>query len=453
MALGFTACDDTSDLGVEQKNPQEAIMQLDGLTTEFGEALTGDAINLSEYVNIAALNPAVSGTPEDKPMPLMKVVEAKDLPADAYVTFMMQMSADDTFANPQELNLTDGAVLGSEFDLAYQELFGKTPEANKVWVRFAAYVVDGNQLSRMGGLNTWLGQKEVTVTPVDLKLIQLAYNFQPYVDGNALEAVAMSASASKHPYDDPEFVAVFNVDGDQVAAGYEWNITGADGTVYYPDTEGKLSTTGVRGKITAIGSYRVVANMLDMTYTLSLAYETLTTPGGGNGWNVESEEWRLTTTDYANYYGYAWLDGEFKIAAGTWDVNWGVGDAEGTLAPGAGNIQVPAAGLYYVKVNLNEKTYSVTPITSIGMIGDFNGWGAQEPMTISDNGKSIKGECTFAEGQGWKFRANDDWGINLGGSLTDLVPDGDNLQAPGNGVYEVELNLSTLPYTATLTKK
>ena len=38
LAFGFTACDDKSDLGIAQENPQEPIVEANGLTLTPSEA-------------------------------------------------------------------------------------------------------------------------------------------------------------------------------------------------------------------------------------------------------------------------------------------------------------------------------------------------------------------------------------------------------------------------------
>lgn len=42
----------------------------------------------------------------------------------------------------------------------------------------------------------------------------------------------------------------------------------------------------------------------------------------------------------------------------------------------------------------------------------------------------------------FKFRANDDWGINVGGNMDDLVKDGGNIRLEEAGTYEVKLYLT-----------
>ena len=71
---------------------------------------------------------------------------------------------------------------------------------------------------------------------------------------------------------------------------------------------------------------------------------------------------------------------------------------------------------------------------------------------VSYSSKEAVGEVTFGAGE-FKFRANNEWTINLGGSMDDLQQDGGNLASPGAGTYKVILDLSTLPYVCILEKK
>ena len=57
-------------------------------------------------------------------------------------------------------------------------------------------------------------------------------------------------------------------------------------------------------------------------------------------------------------------------------------------------------------------------------------------------------------GDEWKFRANNQWTVSLGGALDNLSPfNGDNLKCEETGTYDIRLDLSTLPWTATVVKK
>lgn len=182
----------------------------------------------------------------------------------------------------------------------------------------------------------------------------------------------------------------------------------------------------------------------------------LYTPGGSNGWNQEASQQLFTLDGGTTYQGFVVIDGEFKFTdAPNWDgTNYGAGEEEGTLSTdgGAGNITVEQSGLYWCKVNVEDLTYELTPITSCGAIGDFNGWGEQDNLTSTDN-LVWTGTVDFGDGGGFKFRFNDDWGINLGGdNYKYLLPDGSNLNAPA-GACTVTLDLSRLPYSCTVVAK
>jgi hypothetical protein len=87
------------------------------------------------------------------------------------------------------------------------------------------------------------------------------------------------------------------------------------------------------------------------------------------------------------------------------------------------------------------------------VIGGFNSWGAQENLTPSADYLTWTGTVTIGAGDEWKFRANDNWDINLGGSLDNLTPGGDNIKTTEAGTYKITLDLSSLPYKATVVKQ
>ncbi|MBE0678766.1 MAG: SusF/SusE family outer membrane protein, partial [Bacteroidales bacterium] len=86
-----------------------------------------------------------------------------------------------------------------------------------------------------------------------------------------------------------------------------------------------------------------------------------------------------------------------------------------------------------------------------GVIGDATpgGWSDDTNMTWD----AVNGRFTVTlnlTAASFKFRANDDWGYNLGGSMTGLTDGGDNISVAEAGNYTITLN----PWTkvATLTK-
>lgn len=442
----FAACDDKSDLGIEQQNPQENIMQANGLTVGYGSAIAGNDINLGSYV--------------DESIPVINTLEVVDLPADATVEYQMQVASTADFSDAQILNVTDGKVLCSAWNNAFQALYGLNPAARVNYIRFAAFVVDGNQLSRLGGEDFYYAAKSINVTPVDANL-PVEAKYYLYVNGQSVE---MSHS-SQHQYDDPVFTAIIEVSAQEASQGYNWTIVnetylqnaeagklyGVSETGDPADMSGNLVLGGVAGQIKNAGTYKMSVNMLDLTYTITYAFTELNTPGPANGWSF-SDNMNLYTDDFVNYAGYVYVENEFKLAAGSWDVNWG--GANGKLVPNGNNITVDKNGLYYITANLNENTYTLTYIETIGIIGGFNGWSAQQNLTPSADYKVWTVEATFPDANTeWKFRMNDDWDINLGGSLTDLRVNGDNIKTPEAGTYTITLNLGAYPYSCTVEAK
>lgn len=444
VALGLASCDDKSDMGVMQTNPQEAIMEANGLTVDFGAGIEGQSLSLPQYA--------------EKTVPVIKTVEVKDLPADASVSYIMQVSADEKFSKVEELKVADGAVSADAWDEAFIKLIGKTPETHTMWVRFAAYITSSADKVRLGGPDFYYAEKNISVTPYDLNL-PVEAKYYLIVDGAAPVEMAHS---EKHQYDDPTFTYI--VEGK--AEGTTWMVVpesalnGSQADYYGVSsvgdpaaTDGALALMGEgaqAGVITAVGPQKLSVNMLDLSYSVKFASENLYTPGGANGWGF-NDNMLLWTWDYSLYRGFVYVDSEFKLTAGpNWDLNWGGKD--GALAVNGENFKVSTNGLYWVAANLTEMTYELTQITTVGMIGGFNDWGADEVMTTTDF-KTYVGTLTTTGETQFKFRFNGDWAINLGGSADELTLDAGNLTIPEAGTYEVTLKLGSLPYSCTILKK
>lgn len=78
----------------------------------------------------------------------------------------------------------------------------------------------------------------------------------------------------------------------------------------------------------------------------------------------------------------------------------------------------------------------------MGIIGDFNGWGGDVVMTWNATDYCFEATGAGVNTNGWKFRVNSDWGINLGGNdsvepsanISDLVANGKNLGVAGSTI-------------------
>lgn len=179
-------------------------------------------------------------------------------------------------------------------------------------------------------------------------------------------------------------------------------------------------------------------------------------PAGNNwGWDPASAP-RLASTDGLNFDGYIWVpaggSGEFKFTSqNDWNgTNYGSGGGN-TISTSGGNINWPSQGQYFrVQVNMSTLTWSATPITSWGAIGDATpfGWGGQTNLTFNTTTLKWVGSVNFNAVGAFKFRANDDpsWSINLGGNPNQLTYGGDNIPTPGAGLKTVTLDLTNPPY-------
>ena len=260
--------------------------------------------------------------------------------------------------------------------------------------------------------------------------------------------------------------AIYTFDGSgqfKFRANHDWARNyGVD-----PDgDEGDLKLNG--DNITPLpGEYTVTLSFVDGYPKYSLfaggdvsKFKVLNVPGSMNGWKADTEDNILVDMKKTGTYSgwvYASGDDEFKFALGSWDENWGCSDiTEGVLVPGGDNIK-PETGMYYITVNLDDLKAVFTK-TSWTIIGDaVGGWDTANDVELTWNSEKKVYEATvkMSEG-GFKFRANQDWAINLGGADGNLAQDGANIAVEA-GTYYITLDLQTtknhLDPTYTITKQ
>lgn len=209
-------------------------------------------------------------------------------------------------------------------------------------------------------------------------------------------------------------------------------------------------------RIGGIDYYLASGSYKGMPYE-SDAVENLWTPGNSNGWS-QADSQMLYTDNYIEYMGYAHLNGDFKLTTqANWDgTNYGNG-GDGTLSAdgGAGNLSAPGDGLYWITANLETLHYDLYAVTTIGIIGDATakGWDGSTPLTPDASFLKWSAVVDFKGSGNWKFRANDDWAVNLGGDSSHLTQNGPDIPTPGEGSYLLTLDLSKLPYTFTAVKQ
>lgn len=169
--------------------------------------------------------------------------------------------------------------------------------------------------------------------------------------------------------------------------------------------------------------------------------------GATDGW-AKAEQKLASEKGDGLYTGFVYcadpngwgVEFKFQRVAGSWDdqINSGTftGGISGDFADGGDNIKAAAGeGVYYVELDLAKATLKATLINTMGIIGDFNGWAGDVVMTWNATDFCYEATAAGVTANGWKFRVNNDWAINLGGkTLTDLTAGGDNLTVAGNTI-------------------
>ena len=471
LALCFASCEEKWVEALPQVNEQEALFTAEDFVANnaLAEAITLTEATAEEEVEVA------------------NFVSVSNLPAGAIVEFGMQMAKNEDFSDAVEVKVSNAANIATakiaDLQEAYLAVQGRNPETRTVNVRYAAYVVNGTEKVRVNGLETFYGAAKVAVTPYDPGFrVENKYYIIWTDDASSSPETANVVElnhSEKDVYDDTKFSSVIDVQGE-----FYWMVI-SESALAAKNFEAAMGTEeGMEGETTGFlfavnnedfpgvaicqegtGKYQFEIDMYSNaeeevypTYTVTPAFDNLWTPGNSNGWNHANAN-MLFTGDYVTYNGYVYLDGEFKFTnAADWShTNYGNAGEEGELSTngGAGNLSA-AKGVYWATVNIPNLTYSLVKIETIGLIGGFNGWGSSLPMTeqiTAANDVKYVGEVTLKAGEEFKFRANDGWDINLGGTFDELTPGGANLSVAEDGTYTIVLDLSTLPYKATATKK
>lgn len=218
---------------------------------------------------------------------------------------------------------------------------------------------------------------------------------------------------------------------------------------------GYVTTDGVTYRIGGTDHYIAAGSYLGKAFEMGVV-EYLCTPGGANEWNQENSSWLKYSESKDYNCGVLRASGLVKFTDGnTWadDKTWGDdGNGAGILAQPGENIAVASPGLYWGVVNIGEGTYSLTPITSIGVVGGLNGWAADAPIEFTPNAdQSIwSGEVDLTGD--WKIIINKSWDSNYGGSVDSLVFDSGNINGY-EGKYEMTFDCTGNYPTLTLVQK
>ena len=141
------------------------------------------------------------------------------------------------------------------------------------------------------------------------------------------------------------------------------------------------------------------------------------------------------------YTGYVKLDATKPFTLKNPDTNVTYGATGGSLVVNGSAITASASGWYSFSANTSALTFIVDPYM-IGLIGSAtpNGWNSpDQKMDYNATTGTWNITLTLIDGE-IKFRLNDGWAWNLGGTKTNLTQGGDNLVVTA-GNYTIKLTI------------
>lgn len=438
--MSMVSCtEDYTDWGNPQSNPQEEAVSFgDGSVTPEGvinlKDVTGDKVKVASIV-------APTST-KDTYAPFFKInFDGQSFDIDA-----------------------DGNMAKADLVNYITNTYGKRPIERDIDATLDAWQSNGSTAAKVKMATSENFQvKAIPEAPVIEEGYYLVGDMFTTDDVNGwTKGVAKAFNHSdKDVYEDP----VFTVSFETTKADQYWKIIpkkniDADDLwapgVVGPKVDGDDSMTGAltngeakAGKIAKAGKYKLTINMMDYSYTIEeVNYDPfIYFIGSTDGWKSNDQKLALVDDAKGVYTGYVYLadpnaagfEFKFQRAQGNWDTAIGAGTfvSFGGAAIGVdnGNIGVNAGeGVYYMDVNLSEGTITATKVETMGMIGGFNNWDGDAKMTWNAEEYCFEATNAGVTADGWKFRVNGDWAINLGGSLNNLTAGGDNITVAGNTV-------------------
>ena len=437
LLMSMVSCtEDFTDWGKPQTNPQE-----DAVTFGNGSVAPVDVINLAdvntEKVKVASIVAPTSSNAAYTP--------------NYKINFDGQSFDIDADGNMATAELTSYIV----------DKYGKRPTERDIDATLDAWVSNGSTAVKMATSATFQVKAipEAPVIEEGYYLVGDMFTTED-VNGWTKEVAKAFKHSDKDVYEDP----IFTVSFETTKADQYWkiipkkNIDSGDlwaAGVVGPKVDGDDSMTGLltnteakAGKIAKAGKYKLTINMMDYSYTLEeVNYDPfIYFIGATDGWKNAEQKLALVDDAKGVYTGYLYCADpngwgnqfKFQRVAGSWDneINSGAFSTfSGAATSEGGNIGVNAGeGVYYFDVNLSEGTITATKVETMGIIGGFNNWADDAAMTWNAEEYCFEATNVGVTADGWKFRVNGGWDINLGGSLNNLTAGGSDLKVAGNTV-------------------
>ena len=479
--MGMVACDDKLPVAPPQANEQGPVLEgFEGATA----SLTTTTVDLkaefesgAQYITLYTLNAGSSGLTQSDLWGEIEISNTADFSKSIILN---------------EYNGMVGTVSLDELNEAHGQLFGNAPYDKTVYYRIPVFVtVNGNDY-RVGSSTTYGASGTYTENNYDAGFeIQETYYIIGDMNGWDPATCIKLDHSEASAYDDPNFTYTFSSDGttywkivppdvfDQVGApGFDAGSDFWPNLIYgVADEDNQYAGTLYQGDHDApsvpAGNWTITVNMKNYTYEISGTPAGLPdwigTPNDSQGWNIGESQKLMPNGD--NYTGFAYFGGTWggKLAysMGGSDIWLGQdGEAEFNnsdtdpvwtvhLSADGGNIfEGEDAQTYFISYNFSGQVAYFHKIMTCSIIGGFNDWGGDEFLTPVEGSNNLKWSLTYTFGSDtdFKFRFNQGWDINLGGDLTNLAFNGDNI-AVSAGTYEIMLDITNVPYSAAIIAK
>ena len=438
LLMSMVSCtEDYTDWGNPQTNPQEEAVAFGN-----GSVAPVDVINLAD----------------------VKTEKVK------VASIVAPTSSDAAYTPTYKINIGGQAFdIDAEGNMAKADLvnyivdkFGKRPTEHDIDATLDAWVSNGATAIKMATSETFQVKAipEAPVIEEGYYLVGDMFFKTKDQNGWTKEDAKAFNHSDKDVYDDPVFTITFET----TKADQYWkiipkkNIDSGDiwaAGVVGPKVDGDDSMTGTltngdakAGKIAKAGKYKLTINMMDYSYTIEeVKYDPfIYFIGATDGWTNAEQKLALVDANTGTYTGFLYCADpnnwgnqfKFQRVAGSWDneINSSTFNTfEGAATNENGNIGVNAGeGVYYFDVNLANGTIKATKVETMGIIGGFNNWKGDAVMTWNAEEYCFEATKVGVTADGWKFRVNNGWDINLGGSLDNLTAGGDNIAVAGNTI-------------------
>lgn len=347
--------------------------------------------------------------------------------------------------------------------------FGKRPTEHDIDATLDAWVSNGVTAVKMATSEKFQIKAipEAPVIDEGYYLVGDMFTTEDGVNGwNTISDKQTFKHSDKDVYEDPIFTITFETTkADQywkiipkanVDAG---NTDASAAGVVGPKVDGEDSMTGSltngdakAGKIAKAGKYKLTLNMMDYTYTFEeVKYDPfIYFIGSTDGWQSYDQKLALVDDAKGVYTGFAYIadpngagfEFKFQRKPNSWDNAIGASNfvtfKGAAIDPQSGNnLGVNGGvGVYYIDANLSEGTIEATKVETMGLIGKFQEWDETKDVPMTWNAEEYCFEVTNAgvTADGWKFRMNKKWDVNLGGSLNNLTAGGSDIKVAGNTV-------------------